>query len=307
MDTSCQSGPPVCQDAGVTAETILEPDRPGQQRAERHRYVCSMRWGDMDAQGHVNNASYLDYLQEARVDFLLSGPPALQDLLSSGVLVVSHQVEYLQPVTFGYRPLRIDLWVDSVGGSRFGIGYDVFDGEVLAARARTAAVPYTLATGTLRRLSQDERALLKAAQHPAAPLPVVPRVPVRDPAHHYRISARWSDLDSYAHVNNVKYFDYLQEARIALIAETLGWSSDQTWFVVRQDLEYLRPIDFRTAPYEVVTGVSDVGTRSFRLAVEIRDPDAGTTLATARTVVVGGAPLTGEMRVALSRWAVEGP
>ena len=35
-----------------------------------------MRWGDMDAQGHVNNAAYLDYLQEARVAFLLSGATA---------------------------------------------------------------------------------------------------------------------------------------------------------------------------------------------------------------------------------------
>ena len=56
-----------------------------------------MRWGDMDAQGHINNAAYLDYLQEARVCYLLGGPPALQNLLATGVLVVSHQVEYLQP------------------------------------------------------------------------------------------------------------------------------------------------------------------------------------------------------------------
>jgi acyl-CoA thioester hydrolase len=68
----------------------------------------------MDAQGHVNNAAYLDYLQEARVHFLLSGPPAMQELLDSGVLVVSHQVEYLKPVTFSDRPLTIELWVDGV-------------------------------------------------------------------------------------------------------------------------------------------------------------------------------------------------
>ena len=48
----------------------------------RHVYRCPLRWGDMDAQGHVNNAAYLDYLQEARVDFLLSGPPVMHDLWS---------------------------------------------------------------------------------------------------------------------------------------------------------------------------------------------------------------------------------
>ena len=83
-----------------------------------------MRWGDMDAQGHVNNAAYLDYLQEARVAFLLSGSPVLHHLLDSGILVVSHQLEYLKPVSFSDRPLIIDLWLDAIGGSRFSIGYD---------------------------------------------------------------------------------------------------------------------------------------------------------------------------------------
>jgi acyl-CoA thioester hydrolase len=69
-----------------------------------------MRWGDMDAQGHVNNAAYVDYLQEARVGFLFSGPPVLHQLLESGTLVVSHQLEYLRPIMFSERPLTINLW-----------------------------------------------------------------------------------------------------------------------------------------------------------------------------------------------------
>ena len=83
---------------------------------------------------------------------------------------------------------------------------------------------------------------------------------------------RWSDLDSYGHVNNVKYFDYLQEARIAVITETVGWSAEETWVIVRQDLEYRRPMDFRTEPYEVGTVVYEIGNRSFKLAAELRDP-----------------------------------
>ena len=267
----------------------------------RHRYLCPMRWGDMDAQGHINNAYYLDYLQEARVDFLLAGPPALRQLLSTGVLVVSHQVEYLQPVQFGDRPLVLDLWVDSVGGSRFGVGYEVFDGETLAARARTTAVPYDLSSASLRRLHDDERTALSAAIGPAQPLPDLPRVRLGDDPHRHPLTVRWSDLDSYGHVNNVKFFDYLQEARIALILQTLGWADDDVWVIVRQDLEYRLPLDFRTAPYEVVTAVTDIGTRSFRLAVEIRDPQSGSLFATARTVVVGRTPLSAPARQALSR------
>ena len=39
----------------------------------RFRYLSPRRWGDLDAQGHVNNAVYLDHLQDARVAFLHAG------------------------------------------------------------------------------------------------------------------------------------------------------------------------------------------------------------------------------------------
>jgi acyl-CoA thioester hydrolase len=268
-----------------------------------HLFPCPIRWGDLDAQGHVNNAAYLDYLQEARVHFLLTGPPVMHELLDSGVLVVSHQVEYLRPIGFSDRPLSIKLWVDSVGGSRFSIGYEVLDGDQLAARARTGAVPFDLASGVLRRLTDAERDVLQAQVSPAEPLRTVAKVRIADLDHHrFPLAVRWSDLDSYGHVNNVKYYDYVQEARIALMKSSLDWQSEDVWVIVRQDLEYLKPIDFRISPYEVGTMVTQIGTRSFTLAAEIRDPDGGTTYATARTVVVGQGPLTDAQRSALGAW-----
>ena len=262
-----------------------------------------MRWGDMDAQGHVNNAAYLDYLQDARVGFLLSGPPALHQLLDSGTLVVSHQLEYLKPVTFSDRPLTINLWLDAIGGSRFSIGYDVYDGNDLAARARTGVVPFDLERNILRRLSAEERDLLARYLAPAEPLHPVPKVAILGNHHRYPLTVRWSDIDSYGHVNNVKYYDYVQEARISLVTSTVGWEREAVWMVVRQDLEYLKPIDFRTEPYEVGTAVAAIGTRSFTLAAEIRDPASKTLYATARTVVVGDSPLSADQRSALGRWS----
>jgi acyl-CoA thioester hydrolase len=271
-----------------------------------HTYQCPMRWGDMDAQGHVNNAAYLDYLQEARVHFLLTGPPALHGLLDSGVLVVSHQVEYLKPVTFSDRPLSIELWVDGVGASRFIIGYEVRDGDVLAARARTGAVPFDLAGNRLRRLTDHERDLLRERLTPAEPLRPIPRQRWTGLDHRFPLAVRWSDLDSYGHVNNVKYYDYIQEARIDLMVDTLGWEQEDVWVIVRQDLEYLKPVDFRLEPYEVATVVSAIGNRSFTLAAEIRDPATQIVYAAARTVVVGQAPFSKDQRTALARWMIPG-
>jgi acyl-CoA thioester hydrolase len=275
----------------------------GSTTVSPYTHSCQMRWGDMDAQGHVNNAAYLDYLQEARVAYLLSGSPVLHNLLDSGVLVVSHQLEYLRPVTFSNRSLMVNLWVDAIGASRFSIGYEIYDGADLATRARTGVVPFDLASNVLRRLAREEREPLSAALAPAEPLRVLPKVAALGNAHRYPLIVRWSDLDSYGHVNNVKYYDYVQEARINLITSTIGWEPEAVWMVVRQDVEYLKPIDFRTAPYEVGTAVATIGNRSFTLAAEIRDPASRTLFATARTVVVGESRLTADQRSALARWA----
>jgi acyl-CoA thioester hydrolase len=268
-----------------------------------YTHSCPMRWGDMDAQGHINNAAYLDYLQEARVAFLLSGSPVLDHLLDAGVLVVNHQLEYLKPITFSDRPLTTNLWVDAIGGSRFSIGYDIYHAGDLAARARTGVVPFDLVSNTLRRLTTEERELLGQVLAPAEPLRQVPKVPVPADHHRYSLAVRWSDVDVYGHVNNVKYYDYIQEARISLVNDTVGWEPEAVWMVVRQDLEYLKPIDFRIEPYEVGTAVSAIGNRSFTLTAEIRDPTSNTVYATARTVVVGVSPLTAEQRSSLEKWS----
>jgi acyl-CoA thioester hydrolase len=272
----------------------------------RFVYHCPVRWGDLDAQGHINNAAYVDYLQEARVHFLLGGPEATAELLDSGVLVVSHQVEYLRPVGFGDRSLTIAVWVDGIGGSRFWIGYEVFDGDALAARARTALVPYDLKAETLRRLTADERAILTGHLAPAEPLRPLSRVRPTGTDHRYPLAVRWSDLDSYGHVNNVRFYDYLQEARIALVNVTVHWTPETVWMVARQDVDYLAPLDFRTEPYEVGTLVTAIGTRSFTLAVEVRDPGSGMVYASGGTIVVGSVPLSPGQREALAEFGAGG-
>lgn len=275
-----------------------------------YRYVCPMRWGDMDALAHVNNAAFVDYLQEARVDFLLTGPPVMHELLDRGVLVVQHQIEYARPVLFHDRGLAIDLWVDSVGGSRFVIGYEIRDGDEVAIRARTTGAPYDLAGAGLRRLSDEERAVFQGnLEQGHSALRELPRRAWTSGGHDYPLQVRWSDLDSYAHANNVKYYDYVQEARIALFAEALRWlerdspGADDVWVVVRQDVDYRRPLDFRVAPYRVNTVVTDIGNRSIRFAAQIDDPDTGVVYAQARTIVVGRQPLDAEKRAALARLA----
>jgi len=126
--------------------------------------------------------------------------------------------------------------------------------------------------------------------------------------HRYQLNVRFSDVDLYRHVNNVKYFEYYQEARLALLG-SLGRlddavSSGFTTVVARIRVEYKRPILFRPEPYVVETWVMRVGTSSYTLGSEIKDGD--TVLSAAEVVAVRfdrsrqrPSPLTDEDRTLL--------
>ena len=89
------------------------------------------------------------------------------------------------------------------------------------------------------------------------------------------VLVRWSDIDSYDHVNNVRYFDYLQEARIAFLGQVMETTGDffaqYPCVLVSQTVDYLRPILLRHPPYDVDVWIASVGTSSYTLGSRIVD------------------------------------
>src|SRR5581483_10837113 len=77
-----------------------------------------------------------------------------------GVVISRHEVDYLRPVDYG-DPVRIELWIEDLKPSRFTVAYELFDGDLLASRARTVCVPYDLAKQRPRRLSDEENSFLR--------------------------------------------------------------------------------------------------------------------------------------------------
>jgi acyl-CoA thioester hydrolase len=129
----------------------------------RYTTQCQIRWSDMDAFGHVNNARYLTLFEEARTQLIARAAreEGLSGLLT-GVVVARHEIDYLRPIDYQPDPVRIDTWVDEVRNVSFRVGYEMFDhdgGEVVA-RARTLLVPYDLDAGRPRRLNPREKTFL---------------------------------------------------------------------------------------------------------------------------------------------------
>jgi acyl-CoA thioester hydrolase len=260
----------------------------------RHVYQCPMRWADLDLLGHVNNVTYVDYLQEARVDMMRThAPDSRAEDLAEGVVVVRHEVQYRTPLTFRFRPVSIECWVTEVRVASFTMAYEVFDEDESGERtvyltARTVLTPFVFATERPRRLRPEEKEALGRFREPDEPAARIRPVDVhRSEETHYPVHVRFSDVDVYGHVNNVQYFEFFQEARIQVMARLgrdIGSAGDVGMVVAQTDVDYKVPILFREQPYDAWTWVSHVGTTSVVFETAICDGD--TVLSRARVVGV---------------------
>ena len=133
----------------------------------RHVYHCPLRWADMDSQGHVNNVTYVDYLQEARVDmFAVHAPATGGEELAEGVVVVRHEVEFLAPLVFRLEPVRVETWITDIKAASFTMAYEILDEmpdgtRRVYSRATSVLTPYVFADERPRRIRPEERAVLE--------------------------------------------------------------------------------------------------------------------------------------------------
>ncbi|MEU9119427.1 thioesterase family protein [Streptomyces sp. NPDC048506] len=128
----------------------------------RHLYSCPLRWSDMDAFGHVNNAVFVRYLEEARIDFMRRlAPGGGSPSFTGGSVVARHEIDYVRPLVHRHAPVTIELWVTKIGAASMTVGYEVKDEDTLYLRASTVVVPFNFAEDRLRRLTAEEKAILK--------------------------------------------------------------------------------------------------------------------------------------------------
>ncbi|MGL5864070.1 MAG: acyl-CoA thioesterase [Phycicoccus sp.] len=129
-----------------------------------YRVEVPLRWSDMDAYGHVNNVQFLRLLEDARVVGIREWYPDRPSMLTEGIVVSRHAIEYRAPLTYRPEPVQVDMWVTAVHGAGFDLGYVVRDPETVGsatyAVAETALVLYDFAAARPRRLDPADRQAL---------------------------------------------------------------------------------------------------------------------------------------------------
>lgn len=117
----------------------------------------------MDAYGHVNNAIFLRYLEEARIDFLSHrGEESKQ-----GSVVARHEIDYKRQLVHRPTPVDVELWVTEIKAASFTVSYEVKDAEAVYVRARTVVVPFDFEGQRPRRITAEEREFLLKYQDDA--------------------------------------------------------------------------------------------------------------------------------------------
>ena len=127
----------------------------------KHQFKCQVRWGDLDAFMHVNNAAYLTYIQEARVDFTVYSRQRanLQPVLIE--MVVAHaDIDYINPIYDAGIEIDIAVWVSKIGTSSFVLQYELSKDGTIYAKAKTVQVTVSMDTKSSRPINEQEREFL---------------------------------------------------------------------------------------------------------------------------------------------------
>ena len=127
----------------------------------RHHGKTYVRWNDLDAFGHINNANYLTFIQEVRADFTWYSRIAkgLKPMFAD-MVVARAEIDYLEPINGGGFDIDIVIWVSKIGNSSFTLDYELTSKAGVHAKARTVQVAVDMATKRSRAITDEERALL---------------------------------------------------------------------------------------------------------------------------------------------------
>lgn len=102
-----------------------------------------VRFRDLDALGHVNNAVYMTYFEEGRKSFSrnffnVSDPSDFQFIMAN----VS--CNYIKPVKFSDQ-IKLQMWVENIGTKSFSFGYQLVrssDTSTIFATGKSVQVCY---------------------------------------------------------------------------------------------------------------------------------------------------------------------
>ena len=129
----------------------------------RHVTPITVRFRDIDAMGHVNNAVFFTYLETARVEYIRSVVllTKSRNLPEAGVILAEISCQFKVPIFFG-QAVEVGTRVAEMRNSSILIDQHIEADGQLAATARAVVVRYDYQAGTSVRIPDEMRARIGA-------------------------------------------------------------------------------------------------------------------------------------------------
>jgi acyl-CoA thioester hydrolase len=91
-----------------------------------HTSRMPIRWGDMDAMGHVNNTVYFRYMEQTRIEWFYAFAERLgaEPYAGQGPVIVNASCTFIEPLVYPGE-VEVKMYVGEPGRSSFGSHYDI--------------------------------------------------------------------------------------------------------------------------------------------------------------------------------------
>lgn len=130
-----------------------------------HTAHLAIRWGDMDALGHVNNTVYFRYMEQARLEWLFAQVGDQGYAGGSGPVIANAICNFLRPLVYP-ADIEVRMSLGVPGTTSVTSYYDIVAGGITFAHGEARIVWIDLATGRPTPLPEAVRAPLRALASP---------------------------------------------------------------------------------------------------------------------------------------------
>ena len=89
-----------------------------------HVEKIPVRWGDMDAMGHVNNTVYFRFMEQTRISWFEALMPRGEAWGTTGIVIVNASCNFRKPISYP-ATVELKMYAGPLGGSSLPTYYDL--------------------------------------------------------------------------------------------------------------------------------------------------------------------------------------
>ena len=124
-----------------------------------HSERLPIRWGDMDAMGHVNNTVYFRFMEQTRISWFEALLPRGEAWGATGIVIVNASCNFKRPINHP-ATVEVKMYAGAAGGSSLPTFYELLVENQIHADGAATVVFIDMQKQKAMRIPDNLRALM---------------------------------------------------------------------------------------------------------------------------------------------------